>query len=90
MGELLFDINTVCKMLETTSRTLRFYEEKKIISSTKSPYSVRRQYTREQVDIIRNVLVLRALGFSVKDIAELQKEGTDLKNTELDAQLQSR
>ena len=61
-----------------------------IISSTKSPYCVRRQYTREQIDLIRNVLVLRALGFSVKDIVEPQKEGTDLKNTELDEQLQSR
>lgn len=83
MDETLFDINTVCSMLGTTSRTLRFYEEKKIISSTKNPYSVRRQYTREQIDLIRNVLVLRALGFSVKDIAELQKEGTDLKNAVL-------
>ena len=78
--ETLFDINTVCNMLGTTSRTLRFYEDKKIISSTKNPYSARRQYTRGQIDLIRNVLVLRELGFSVKDIAELQKDCTDLKN----------
>ena len=78
--ETLFDINTVCRMLGTTSRTLRFYEDKKIISSTKNPYSIRRQYTRDQIDLIRNVLVLRELGFSVKDITELQKDGTDLKN----------
>lgn len=78
--ETLFDINTVCNMLGTTSRTLRFYEDKKIISSTKNPYSARRQYTRGQIDLIRNVLVLRELGFSVKDIAELQKDGTDLRN----------
>lgn len=81
--ETLFDINTVCNMLGTTSRTLRFYEDKKIISSTKNPYSARRQYTRGQIDLIRNVLVLRELGFSVKDIAELQKDGTDLKGAVL-------
>ena len=83
MGETLFDINTVCSMLGTTSRTLRFYEDKKIISSTKNLYSARRQYTRDQIDLIRNVLVLRELGFSVKDIAELQKDGTDLKGAVL-------
>ena len=83
MGETLFDINTVCRMLGTTSRTLRFYEDKKIISSTKNLNSARRQYTRDQIDLIRNVLVLRELGFSVKDIAELQKDGTDLKGAVL-------
>lgn len=83
MEEMLFDINTVCSMLGTTSRTLRFYEDKKIISSTKNPYNARRQYTREQIDLIRNVLVLRELGFSVKDIAELQKDGADLKGAVL-------
>lgn len=30
----LYDITEVCKMLDTTSRTLRFYEEKGIIQST--------------------------------------------------------
>ena len=83
MEDTLFDINTVCSMLGTTSRTLRFYEDKKIISSTKHPYSTRRQYTRDQIDLIRNVLVLRELGFSVKDIAELQKDGADLKGAVL-------
>lgn len=83
MEETLFDINTVCHMLGTTSRTLRFYEDKKIISSTKNPCSARRQYTRDQIDLIRNVLVLRELGFSVKDILELQKDGADLKNAVL-------
>lgn len=83
MDETLYDINTVCRMLGTTSRTLRFYEDKKIISSTKNPYGPRRQYTHEQVDLIRNVMVLRALGFSVKDISELQKEDIDLKGAVL-------
>ena len=30
----MYDITAVCKMLGTTSRTLRFYEEKGIIQST--------------------------------------------------------
>ncbi len=80
---MLFDINQVCTMLGTTSRTLRFYEEKGIIKSTKEGLSSRRKYSKEQVDAIRNVLVLRTLGLSVKAIKELQAENTDLKSAVL-------
>ena len=79
----LYDISEVCKMLGTTSRTLRFYEEKKIITSTTVGLSARRKYTEEQLLQIKNVLVLRSLGLSVKSITELQKEQSDLKNAVL-------
>ncbi|MBQ9760372.1 MAG: MerR family transcriptional regulator [Clostridia bacterium] len=79
----IYDITEVCKMLDTTSRTLRFYEEKGIIQSTKVGTSSRRQYTEEQISHIKNVLVLRTLGLSVKAIAELQNSGTDLKDAVL-------
>ena len=79
----LYDITDVCKMLGTTSRTLRFYEEKGIIQSTTVGASSRRQYTEEQISHIKNVLVLRALGLSVKTIAELQAQGTNLKDAVL-------
>jgi len=73
-----YDINEVCKMLGTTSRTLRFYEEKGIISSTPVPYKTRRQYTEKQIDHIKNVIVLRTIGLSVAQISELQKGQVDL------------
>ena len=79
----MYDITEVCKMLGTTSRTLRFYEEKGIIQSTTVGTSSRRQYTEEQISHIKNVLVLRTLGLSVKAIAELQTKGTDLKDAVL-------
>ena len=79
----MYDITEVCRMLCTTSRTLRFYEEKGIIRSTTVGVSSRRQYTEEQVSLIKNVLVLRTLGLSVKTIAELQNSGTDLKDAVL-------
>lgn len=75
----LHDISEVCVMLGITSRTLRFYEEKGIVHSTTIGISSRRQYTAEQLEIIKNVLVLRALGLSVKAIAELQTQKSDLK-----------
>lgn len=79
----LYDITEVCRMLGTTSRTLRFYEEKKIITSTTVGLSARRKYTEAQLLQIKNVLVLRSLGLSVKSITELQKEQSDLKNAVL-------
>ena len=79
----LYDIAEVCKMLGTTSRALRFYEEKGIVKSTTVGISSRRQYTEEQLAIVKNVLVLRTLGLSVKAIADLQKTGTDLKDAVL-------
>ena len=75
----LFDINIVCKMLNTTSRALRFYEEKGIINSTTVDFSIRRHYSKEQIDHIRNVLVLRKLGLSLKSISELQTNNLDLR-----------
>ena len=75
----LYDIAEVCRMLGTTSRTLRFYEEKGIIKSTTVGISSRRRYSKDQLDNIRNVMVLRVLGLSVKDIAELQTQKSDLR-----------
>lgn len=79
----LYDITEVCKMLDTTSRTLRFYEEKGIIQSTTVGISSRRQYTEKQISRIKNVLVLRTLELSVKAIVELQTKGIDLKDAVL-------
>ena len=81
--EKLTDINEVCRLLNTTSRTLRFYESKGIIQSTKNRFSNRRKYSDSQIQQIKNVLVLRTLGISVKTISELQKNDFDLKTAVL-------
>lgn len=78
MKENLHDIQAVCRQLGITSRTLRFYEEKGIIQSTRTWNSDRRQYTDTQINRIRNVLVLRSIGLSVKDIRALQTQDMDL------------
>ena len=75
----LYDITEVCRLLGITSRTLRFYEQKGLITSTTLGVSARRHYTEEQLLHIRNVLALRTLGLSIKAILELQMEKYDLK-----------
>ncbi len=80
----LIDINEVCKLLNTTSRTLRFYEEKGLIESSKEQFSNRRKYSNKQLEKIRNILVLRALGLSIKTIKSLQQADFDLKSAVLE------
>lgn len=76
----LYDITEVCKIFGTTSRTLRFYEEKGIIESTTLGLSSRRQYTEEQLSNIKNVLILRTLGVSVNSILKLQENKLNLRD----------
>ena len=47
----LYSIKDVCKMLGTTSRTLRFYEGKEIISSCRDAFSSLRYYNERESDI---------------------------------------
>jgi len=94
--DINYDITEICKMLGTTSRTLRFYEEKGIISSTKSVFSSRRCYTEEQVSHIKQVMVLRTIGLSIDSIKKLQDGNADLKSeilskrAEIYAQIESK
>ena len=78
MEDKLYDITFVCSMLGTTSRTLRFYEEEKLISSTRVPGSSRRRYTVPQISRIKTVLNLRSLGLSVREIRELFLQNSDI------------
>ncbi len=76
----IYDITEVCKVLGTTSRTLRFYEEKGIISNTKGAFSSRRCYTEEQLAHIKQVMVLRTIGLSIDTIKKLQESSTGLRS----------
>lgn len=77
--EDLFDITEVCEQFHISSRTLRFYEEKGLIESIRSSSKTHRSYTKEQVDKIRDILALRAIGLSVKSIQEYLHGEVSLK-----------
>lgn len=79
MKNNFYDITELCHLFKTTSRTLRYYEEKKLISSTRCENSTRRYYTEEQLNDIKNIFILRKLGLSIKSISELQAQKCDLK-----------
>ena len=79
MKNNFYDITEVCRLFKTTSRTLRYYEEKKLISSVRNENSKRRYYTEEELTNIKNIFILRKLGLSIKSISELQAQKCDLK-----------
>ena len=79
----LWDISEVCNMLGTTSRTLRFYEEKGLIQSTTEGLSHRRRYTEQQLKQIINVLSLRKMGLSLQAISQLLANHIDLREAVL-------
>ena len=75
----LIDISEICEKFDISSRTLRFYEEEGILESTRVEGSSRRKYSLEQVARIREVLTLRAIGISVKEIKEYLRGNTSLR-----------
>ena len=75
----LIDISEICEQFSISSRTLRFYEEEGIIESTRVEGSARRKYSLEQIARIREVLTLRTIGISVKEIREYLQGSASLK-----------
>ena len=78
MDKTLLDISEVCEMLNITSRTLRFYEDKGLISSTRE-FSNRRKYSEDQIELIKKILVLRTLGLNISQIKKIQTGDNDLR-----------
>lgn len=74
----LIDISELCDNLGITSRTLRFYEQKRLITCTLIDGSNRRKYSKLQVEHIKYILILRTLGFQISTIKELIDKKTDL------------
>lgn len=76
----LIDISEICEQFSISSRALRFYEEEGIIESTRVEGSARRKYSLEQIARIREVLTLRTIGISVKEIREYLQGNASLRD----------
>ena len=64
----LTGINTVARMLDITPRTLRFYEDKGLITPCR--VGAIRVYTRREIARMRLILRGKRLGFTLRDIVE--------------------
>lgn len=70
MNDLL-KIGDVCQKLNITGRTLRYYEEIGLIQSIRKEDSSYRYYSLKSLSRIKQILTLRKLTFSIKEIQQL-------------------
>ena len=70
-------ISEVCKLLDTTSRTIRYYEQLGLIHSTRETPSAPRRLDAENIEQLRRILFLRKIGLSLDEIATVCREKKD-------------
>ena len=70
-------ISEVCKLLDTTSRTIRYYEQLGLIHSTRETPSAPRRLDAENIEQLRRILFLRKIGLSLDEITVVFREKKD-------------
>ena len=70
-------ISEVCKLLKTTSRTIRYYEQLGLIHSTRETPSAPRRLDAENIEQLRRILFLRQIGLSLDEITVVCREKQD-------------
>lgn len=73
-------ISQISKMFDVSTRTLRYYEEVGLITSSRIPDYAYRVYSKDQVDRLKFILLMRKLNISLADIkkALLSSEPSEL------------
>lgn len=72
-----FSSGEFAKMANITKKTLRYYDEKNIFKPSFVSKSGARFYSNEDFGRIQQILLLKYLGFSLKDIKEMVVEGKE-------------
>ncbi|MBO4523272.1 MAG: MerR family transcriptional regulator [Ruminococcus sp.] len=69
--EELKTINEVCKMLDMTSRTIRYYEQLRLITTVRENKTVPRRLDAENIGRLRKIRFLRKLGLTLDEISKI-------------------
>lgn len=70
-------INEIIEEVGLSKRAIKFYEEKGLFSVHKDNNGYR-NYTSEDVEILKKISVYRKLGISIKDIQDLLQNNYNL------------
>ena len=62
--------NELEKLLGTTKDTLRYYEKEELISPSRDDNGYR-NYSHEDIRIIKNIIMLRSFDLSIEDIRRI-------------------
>lgn len=88
-------INDVCKMLGTTSRTIRYYEQCGMIKTQRDSKTAPRRLDDDNIERLRKIRFLKKLGLSldeIKAVIDSDKQAAELiygKAAELKAEIRS-
>ena len=83
----LYRIGEVSKICEIPIKTLRYYEEEKLISPVKVDiYTGYRYYDDNNIEHIYRVKLLKNLGFSIKEIRQYNENSLKIKLEEIQEQ----
>ncbi len=81
-NEQLITIGEVARMLDLTTRTLRYWEEMGVIEASHRSEGGNRLYTQYMVRRMRFILKLKELGLTIKEMQDLGTAYGDAKKTE--------
>lgn len=73
-------ISEVCKMLHTTSRTIRYYEQLGLIAASRETEHGPRRLDEENTERLKKILFLRKIGFSLDEILEIVQKNVDVSD----------
>lgn len=82
-------IGEVCRLANCTPRTVRHYENEKLLVHVDTTPGGHKLYDREVVSIIQTAKILKRLGYSLKDIRKIfiLAKSRNTKNRKLSKQL---
>lgn len=64
-------INEVANTLQISKRTIRYYEQRGLLSVKVNELNGYRQYSEEQLELLREIIYFRSLQITIKDIEKL-------------------
>jgi len=67
----LLKITSLTDMLDLSSRSLRYYEQVGLIQSVRPPFEKFRYYDSENVERLKQIIVLRKMQIPIKDIIRI-------------------
>ena len=69
-------INEVCRMLDMTSRTIRYYEQCRLIKTIRESSNAPRRLDSENIERLQKIRFLRKLGLSIDEISVIIDDET--------------
>lgn len=72
-------IKDVEKQVGMTSANIRYYEKEQLISPRRNKANAYREYTKEDVERLKRIKLLRTLGIAISDIRRLNENPDSLK-----------